>query len=279
MMRPWLMAWTTSEAPRPCRRRRRRPARSTSSCRPPRCRGRRASRPTPPPGRACTTCRKPMAISTRSAGRTNSVPGISFISQPFGAGEPIRPVAAADLLDAAVVAAKLLGQDAPAALAALFLRRRSAHDLRPVAARGSRRCCASGGLGRISNCVTEMAPWRIDVPTQSLPVSPPPTTITCLPLAGAGHRRRAVSAGRSSPATRRFCWLRKSMARCTPRSSAPVTFSGRGWPAPMHRQTASNWLRSSAAGDVAADIHARLEPHALGGHLLQAAVDDPASPA
>ena len=31
----------------------------------------------------------------------------------------------------------------------------------------------SGGLGMISICVTDAAPWRMDVPTQSLPVSPP----------------------------------------------------------------------------------------------------------
>src|SRR4030067_2487605 len=41
-----------------------------------------------------------------------------------------------------------------------------------------------GGLGHSSNWVTEAAPWRIDVPTQSEPVSPPPITMTCLPLAG-----------------------------------------------------------------------------------------------
>ena len=28
-----------------------------------------------------------------------------------------------------------------------------------------------------------MQPWRFDVPVQSLPVSPPPMTITCLPVA------------------------------------------------------------------------------------------------
>ena len=43
----------------------------------------------------------------------------------------------------------------------------------------------------------------------------------------------------------------------------------------MQRQTASNWLRNSRGGDVAADLHSRLEPHALPRHLLQAAVDDP----
>ena len=41
----------------------------------------------------------------------------------------------------------------------------------------------SGGIGITSNCVTLAAPWRLLVPTQSLPVSPPPITITCLPAA------------------------------------------------------------------------------------------------
>jgi hypothetical protein len=31
--------------------------------------------------------------------------------------------------------------------------------------------------------VTLAAPWRLLVPTQSLPVSPPPMTMTCLPSA------------------------------------------------------------------------------------------------
>ena len=42
--------------------------------------------------------------------------------------------------------------------------------------------CA-GGWGMISSWVTEAAPWRLEVPMQSEPVSPPPITTTCLPLA------------------------------------------------------------------------------------------------
>ena len=41
----------------------------------------------------------------------------------------------------------------------------------------------SGGCGSSSNWVTDAAPWRFDVPTQSEPVSPPPITTTCLPVA------------------------------------------------------------------------------------------------
>src|SRR5437868_2278298 len=42
---------------------------------------------------------------------------------------------------------------------------------------------SSPGLGMISSWVTEAAPWRWAVPTQSAPVSPPPMTTTCLPSA------------------------------------------------------------------------------------------------
>jgi hypothetical protein len=43
----------------------------------------------------------------------------------------------------------------------------------------------------ISSWVTEAAPWRFEVPTQSEPVSPPPITTTCLPLATGAARRGA----------------------------------------------------------------------------------------
>ena len=35
----------------------------------------------------------------------------------------------------------------------------------------------------ISSCVIDAAPWRVDVPRQSAPVSPPPMITTCLPSA------------------------------------------------------------------------------------------------
>jgi len=40
-----------------------------------------------------------------------------------------------------------------------------------------------GGLGNSSKLVTDFAPCRIEVPMQSFPVSPPPMTMTSLPLA------------------------------------------------------------------------------------------------
>ena len=60
----------------------------------------------------------------------------------------------------------------------------------------------AGGCGNISSWVTEAAPWRLAVPMQSEPVSPPPMTTTCLPIARIG----SPCSGR--PATRRFCWTR-----------------------------------------------------------------------
>ena len=44
----------------------------------------------------------------------------------------------------------------------------------------------SGGCGMISKLVTDSAPWRIEVPMQSEPVSPPPITTTCLSVARIG---------------------------------------------------------------------------------------------
>ena len=66
----------------------------------------------------------------------------------------------------------------------------------------------SGGIGMISSCVTLLAPCRNDVPMQSLPVSPPPMTTTCLPVAESS----CVFGVCASPATRLFCCGRKSIA-------------------------------------------------------------------
>src|SRR3546814_5363674 len=57
----------------------------------------------------------------------------------------------------------------------------------------------AGGLGMISSWVTDAAPWRFEVPTQSDPVSPPPITTTCLPVAVIDPRGAARTS--SSPAT------------------------------------------------------------------------------
>ena len=68
----------------------------------------------------------------------------------------------------------------------------------------------SGGIGMISSWVTDLAPWRNDVPMQSEPVSPPPMTTTFWSFAKMSLA--SMMAGGVSPATRRFCCGRKSMA-------------------------------------------------------------------
>ena len=95
----------------------------------------------------------------------------------------------------------------------------------------------TGGWGMISSWVTEAAPWRLEVPMQSEPVSPPPITTTCLPLAVSVPFGAALASG--SPATRLFCWVRKSMAKWMPSSSRPSTGRSRGASAPPDSTTAS----------------------------------------
>ena len=64
-----------------------------------------------------------------------------------------------------------------------------------------------------------------EVPTQSLPVSPPPITTTFFPVANRSSFRILLSieafANGSLPATRLLLCFRKSMAKCTPSSSRP----------------------------------------------------------
>ena len=94
------------------------------------------------------------------------------------------------------------------------------------------------GYGEIKGA----APWRFDVPTQSEPVSPPPITTTCLPVA------RICPATRS-PATTLFCCGRNSIAKCTPARSRPGTGRSRGFSAPPASTTAS-YSSSNAFGSA-----------------------------
>ena len=104
---------------------------------------------------------------------------------------------------------RALGQHGPVALAAFLVAGGGAQLERPVRP-GQRLVLASpAACGMISSWVIEAAPWRFEVPMQSEPVSPPPITTTCLPLArdraarrGARlrrRRRRACSAGSGNP--------------------------------------------------------------------------------
>ena len=112
-------------------------------------------------------------------------------------------------VDLAVLADGALGQHREVALARLprATTRCAASAASPARSAPCSRC--SGGCGMISSWVTEAAPWRFEVPMQSEPVSPPPITTTCLPLARERaawarraprrRRRRACSAGSGNP--------------------------------------------------------------------------------
>ncbi len=57
----------------------------------------------------------------------------------------------------------------------------------------------------ISSCVIDAAPWRVEVPRQSAPVSPPPMMTTFLPVA-------RIWSSTSSPSDARLAWGRNSIA-------------------------------------------------------------------
>ena len=100
----------------------------------------------------------------------------------------------------------------------------------------------SGGLGMISICVTDFAPWRMEVPTQSLPVSPPPMTSTSLPFA-------SIGGADSSPVRNLFCPSSSSRARCMPPSSRPGILRSRAAGVPIATTTASK-LRDSHSAEM-----------------------------
>ena len=99
-----------------------------------------------------------------------------------------------------------------------------------------------GGIGIISICITLFAPWRMAVPTQSEPVSPPPITMTLLSFAVI-----LSLSGTDTPEFTRFCCWRSSSAKCTPFSSRPSTGRSLGCSAPIQRHTASKSLSRASA--------------------------------
>src|ERR1700694_1336318 len=99
----------------------------------------------------------------------------------------------------------------------------------------------AGGCGNSSRFVTESAPWRIAVPMQSDPVSPPPMTMTCLRLAGI--------AGASPARERQVAGLFRAAGE-------------------HHRVVLGNqWLDRH----IDADVGAVMEHHAFRLHLFDAA--------
>ena len=120
-----------------------------------------------------------------------------FVLEPFDAR-------ADKLLDLAVAALEQLGGHGPVALAAFLVRRGRAQLQGPV---GPGHALVLG-LGRLRHQLELGDRGRavaVAGAPQSEPVSPPPITTTCLPLASVWLVRR-------SPATALFCWRRKSMA-------------------------------------------------------------------
>mmetsp|Transcript_25040 Transcript_25040/g.57657 ORF Transcript_25040/g.57657 Transcript_25040/m.57657 type:complete len:267 (-) Transcript_25040:5232-6032(-) len=111
-----------------------------------------------------------------------------------------------------------------------------------------------------SRLVTERAPWRMAVATQSVPVSPPPMTMTSLSLADSSLGSvQSWTAQSSTPGaeaslpsvwkvrglwSKRVCcvFVRNSMASWMPLSSCPLIGRGRGAVAPVAIRTA--WYSS-----------------------------------
>ena len=120
----------------------------------------------------------------------------------------------------------------------------------------------------ISSCVIEAAPWRVDVPRQSAPVSPPPMITTCLPSAVIWLRRT-----RSSPSATRLACGQELHGLVDPAELAAgdrqVARLG-GAHREHHRVVP---LAQALAGQVAADVDAGPEHGALAAHLVQPPVE------
>mmetsp|Transcript_69333 Transcript_69333/g.160622 ORF Transcript_69333/g.160622 Transcript_69333/m.160622 type:complete len:275 (+) Transcript_69333:369-1193(+) len=103
-----------------------------------------------------------------------------------------------------------------------------------------------GGLGSSSRFTMLLAPWRTDVPMQSLPVSPPPMMMTLLSRASMGGFWLLSLASRHPPSTfpvSRIALVfpcKNSMAKCTPLNCLPGTWPmSRANVAPVASSTAS----------------------------------------
>mmetsp|Transcript_20311 Transcript_20311/g.32784 ORF Transcript_20311/g.32784 Transcript_20311/m.32784 type:complete len:277 (+) Transcript_20311:902-1732(+) len=82
--------------------------------------------------------------------------------------------------------------------------------------------------------------WRMLVPMQSVPVSPPPMTTTSLPSADTKLSSQPLCRLPSLVSSSRFWFLvRNSIAKCTPWSSRPGIGRSRGWVDPMVSTRAS----------------------------------------
>ena len=93
---------------------------------------------------------------------------------------------------------------------------------------------SSGAFGIISSCVIDLHPCLIHVPTQSLPVSPPPITITFLSFADINFPSVRLESKRLLVVD-----VRKSTAKYIPFASLPGAFISLGLDAPHASTTAS----------------------------------------
>ena len=170
-----------------------------------------------------------MASSTRSAFRSNSLPATSRISMrpsaPFT--HSTRAQTSASIAPAAPIARLVTTAKSRVAPSSCEVEVRSFSG---QSGQVSALFSFTGGCGMISSCVTEAAPWRIEVPMQSDPVSPPPITTTCLPAALSVPFGAACAS--PSPATRLFCWTRNSIAKWMPERPRPSISRSRGRSAP-----------------------------------------------
>ena len=148
----------------------------------------------------CSGLRKPMASRTRSA------LSVSFLPVGFICGRP--PSAAGSHSTVSTSTPRTLPSFVPRKRREARFQRRSHPSswlevvlkTRGKAGHGVCGLHPTGGLGMISICITEAAPWRLAVPMQSEPVSPPPMTRTCFPWAVI----RSLSLN-SFPASTLFC--------------------------------------------------------------------------
>ena len=137
--------------------------------------------------------RKPIASSTRSAGRVSSV---SAIGSKGGAPALCAQWIALTLPLPLKCVVLIENSRSPPSFSAY--EPRSFIGQRGHGVRSSGR--ETGGSPTSSICVTDAGPSRCALPTQSAPVSPPPITITCFPAA------EMTRSGGGASDTKRFRW-------------------------------------------------------------------------
>ena len=109
---------------------------------------------------------------------------------------------------------------------------------------------------------------RSEVAMQSVPVSPPPMTTTCLPVASmmwpSYLETRCALSPRARGSAKRRCWflVRKSMANMTPSSCRPGMGRLLGTVDPIASTVASKSPVSSAASAPTSELHWKLMPSA-----------------